>query len=55
MVSGCSHLQSELVSLKSIPVISVRRRRGLAETQSGEILIAYILSFGPVSARRSKS
>ena len=41
-----------MFSLEGIPEISVRRRTGLAETQGGEILIAYILSFGPLSAEK---
>jgi hypothetical protein len=48
VVSGCSYLQSEPVSLERIPEIRVRWRRRLAETQRGEILTVYILSFGLV-------
>jgi len=54
MGSGGSYLQSELVSLERIPEICVRWRRRLVETQRGEILTVYVLSFGLASTQKTK-
>jgi len=54
MVSGCSYLQGELVSLKRTPEICVRWRRRLAETQRGRILTVYVLSFGLASTQKAE-
>ena len=54
MVSRCSYLQSELVSLEGIPEIYARWRRRLAETQRDKILTVYVLSFGLASMQKGE-
>jgi hypothetical protein len=53
-VLGCSYLRSELVSLGCIPRDPSKMEKIPSRDQGGEILTAYILSFGLVSTEKAE-